>query len=93
MRFTVHVKIKVNDISSGQRLDFTCTCKDVVKFWKTGLHKCIFLQDHLLRRLGAELRKLKKGGGAGALLQELALMEQRMPSEEYNTREEESHQV
>ncbi|XP_056005076.1 centromere protein F-like isoform X5 [Ostrea edulis] len=49
-------------------------------------------KDHLLRRLGAELRKLKKGGGAGALLQELALMEQRMPSEEYNTLEEESHQ-
>jgi hypothetical protein len=53
----------------------------------------ISIQDHLLRRLGAELRKLKKGSGAGPLLQELALMEQRMPTEEYNIQEEDSHQV
>lgn len=46
-------------------------------------------KDDLLRRLGAELRKLKKGGGPGPLLQELAMMEQRMSSEEYNMPEAE----
>ncbi|XP_078310552.1 uncharacterized protein LOC111136261 isoform X11 [Crassostrea virginica] len=49
-------------------------------------------KDDLLRRMGAEFRRLKKGGGPGSLLQELALMEQRMPSEEYNTQEAESSQ-
>nr|XP_022342694.1 227 kDa spindle- and centromere-associated protein-like isoform X6 [Crassostrea virginica] len=49
-------------------------------------------KDDLLRRMGAEFRRQKKGGGPGSLLQELALMEQRMPSEEYNTQEAESSQ-
>ncbi|XP_061184260.1 golgin subfamily B member 1-like isoform X3 [Saccostrea echinata] len=49
-------------------------------------------KDDLLRKLGVELRKLKMGGGPGSLLQELALMEQRMPSEEYNVLDEGSPQ-
>ncbi|XP_062615077.1 golgin subfamily A member 4-like isoform X3 [Saccostrea cucullata] len=49
-------------------------------------------KDDLLRKLGAELRKLKMVGGPGSLLQELALMEQRMPSEEYNVLDEGSPQ-
>ncbi|XP_062608663.1 RIMS-binding protein 3B-like [Saccostrea cucullata] len=49
-------------------------------------------KDDLLRKLGAELRKQKIGGGPGSPLQELALMEQRMSSEEYNVLEEGSPQ-